>query len=129
MQCAPQYWIWLPYALEKKYPNAGREWSWQWVFPSRSVSKDPLNGHLGRHHVHENSQQKAVRQAGRLARLTKPVSCHTFRHFFATHLLEAGYDIWTVEHLHGHKDVSTTMIYTHVMKQPGIGVRSPLDMT
>jgi integron integrase len=121
-------WIWLPYALEKKYPNAGREWNWQWVFPSRSLSKDPRSGRVGRHHAHENSLQKAVRQASRLARLSKPVSCHTFRHSFATHLLEAGYDIRTVQQLLGHKDVSTTMIYTHVMKQPGIGVKSPLDM-
>jgi integron integrase len=117
----------LPYALEVKFPKASQEWGWQWVFPSRSLSRDPRSGVIRRHHVHENSLQKAVRRAALLARLSKPVSCHTFRHSFATHLLEMGYDIRTVQELLGHSDVSTTMIYTHVMKQPGIGVRSPLD--
>ena len=117
----------LPYALEVKYPKASQEWGWQWLFPSRSLSRDPQSGVTRRHHVHENSLQKAVRRAVLLARLSKPVSCHTFRHSFATHLLEMGYDIRTVQELLGHSDVSTTMIYTHVMKQPGIGVKSPLD--
>ena len=117
----------LPYALEVKFPKASQEWGWQWVFPSRSLSRDPQSGVTRRHHVHENSLQKAVRRAVLLARLSKPVSCHTFRHSFATHLLEMGYDIRTVQELLGHSDVSTTMIYTHVMKQPGIGVKSPLD--
>jgi integron integrase len=117
----------LPYALDVKFPKASQEWGWQWVFPSRSLSRDPQSGVTRRHHVHENSLQKAVRRAVLLARLSKPVSCHTFRHSFATHLLEMGYDIRTVQELLGDSDVSTTMIYTHVMKQPGIGVKSPLD--
>jgi len=117
----------LPYALDVKFPKASQEWGWQWVFPSRSLSRDPQSGVTRRHHVHENSLQKAVRRAVLLARLSKPVSCHTFRHSFATHLLEMGYDIRTVQELLGHSDVSTTTIYTHVMKQPGIGVKSPLD--
>ena len=117
----------LPYALEVKFPKASQEWGWQWVFPSRSLYLDPRSGVTRRHHVHENSLQKAVRRAVLLARLSKPVSCHTFRHSFAAHLLEMGYDIRTVQELLGHSDLSTTMIYTHVMKQPGIGVKSPLD--
>lgn len=119
--------VYLPYALERKYPNAEKEWIWQYVFPSNRLSTDPRSGVLRRHHVHENSLQKAVRRAAQLARIPKRVSPHTFRHSFATHLLESGYDIRTVQELLGHKNVSTTMIYTHVLRQGGLAVRSPLD--
>jgi site-specific recombinase XerD len=117
----------LPYALERKYPNANREWGWQYVFPSKSLSKDPRSGIVRRHHINESTLQKAVKNAARLAGIEKSVSCHTFRHSFATHLLEAGYDIRTVQELLGHMDVSTTMIYTHVLKRGGKAVKSPLD--
>lgn len=117
----------LPDALARKYPNAASEWAWQYVFPARGLSTDPRTGRTGRHHVHENALQKAVKAAVGLAGVEKPVSVHTFRHCFATHLLEANYDIRTVQELLGHNDVSTTMIYTHVMNKPGIHVQSPLD--
>ncbi len=115
------------YALERKYPNASFEWGWQYVFPAKGLSKDPRTGEVRRHHIHENSLQKAVQTAVRLVGLTKPVNVRTFRHSFATHLLEAHYDIRTVQELLGHNDVSTTMIYTHVLNRPGVSVRSPLD--
>jgi integron integrase len=119
--------VYLPNALARKYPTASREWGWQYVFPSKSVSRDPRTGEKRRHHIHENSLQKAVKNAARMAGIIKPVSCHTFRHSFATHLLEDGYDIRTVQELLGHKDVSTTKIYTHVLSRGPKAVISPLD--
>lgn len=117
----------LPFALERKFPKAGLTWAWQFAFPSKTLCTHPYTGQTVRHHCHPKTLQRAVAQAARDARLSRPVSCHTFRHCFATHLLESGTDIRTLQALLGHKDVSTTMIYTHVMRQPGIGVRSPLD--
>lgn len=119
----------LPHALASKYPNAERELAWQYVFPSDRLCRDPRNrtGPLYRHHLHENALQRAVKRAVRAAGLDKRVSCHTLRHSFATHLLEAGYDIRTVQQLLGHADVSTTMIYTHVLQRGACGVASPLD--
>jgi integron integrase len=120
--------VFLPGALARKYPNADREPGWQWVFPSSRMSVDPLDGVFKRHHLLETPIQKTMKEAVKSAGILKNATCHTLRHSFATHLLEAGYDIRTVQELLGHKDVATTMIYTHVMQKPGIGVRSPLDM-
>ena len=119
--------VWLPGALRVKYPNAEREWIWQYVFPSKRISVDPETKLRRRHHVDEMAIQRAVKASARLAGLKKVVTPHTLRHSFATHLLENGYDIRTVQDLLGHKDVATTQIYTHVMQKPGLGVRSPLD--
>lgn len=117
----------LPGALARKFPGAETEWRWQFVFPTARICRDPRFGAPSRFHLHESAIQRAVTEAGRRAGLTKRVTCHTFRHSFATHLLEAGYDIRTVQELLGHADVSTTMMYTHVLNRGGLGVRSLID--
>ena len=119
--------VWLPDALATKFPNAPRAWGWQWVFPSATLSMDPRTGIRRRHHMNEATVQKSVATAARRAGIVKPCSPHVLRHSFATHMLQAGYDIRTVQELLGHSDVSTTMIYTHVLNRGGRGVRSPLD--
>ncbi|MBX6315418.1 MAG: integron integrase [Isosphaeraceae bacterium] len=120
--------VYLPFALARKYPNADRELAWQYLFPAPRRSRDPRSGMSRRHHLAESALQKVVRDAVVRSGITKPATCHTLRHSFATHLLEAGHDIRTIQELLGHKDVTTTMIYTHVVKQGPQGVRSPFDL-
>ena len=119
--------VYLPAAIERKYPNASRDWDWQYVFPARSLSKDPRSGKQRRHHLGESGPQRAVRKAAQLASIAKPISCMTLRHSFAVHLLESGYDVRTVQELLGHKDVKTTMTYTHFVNRAVRDVHSPLD--
>lgn len=117
----------LPLALARKYPRAGGTWAWFWVFPAAQLSRDPRSGIIRRHHVHEQNLQRAIRRAVRQADIAKPATTHTLRHSFARHLLDSGYDIRTIQELLGHRDVSTTMICTHVLNRGGRGVISPLD--
>ncbi len=119
--------IWLPNALEHKYPNAGKEWIWQWVFPADKLSKDPRSNIIRRHHIYPFTLIRHIKRAAKAARIPKRVTVHTLRHSLATHLLEAGYDIRTIQELLGHTNLQTTMIYTHVAAKNTIGVKSPLD--
>jgi integron integrase len=119
----------LPYAFERKDPGACRQWAWQWVFPAQRLHLDERVGERRRHHLHESVLQRAFKEALKTSGVAKPASCHSLRHAFATHLLEDGYDVRTIQELLGHSDVSTTMIYTHVLNRGGRGVRSPLDAT
>src|SRR5262249_242783 len=117
----------LPYALARKYPRAALQWGWQYLFPAAGLCRDPYTGNMVRHHLHEKRIQRAVQAGVGAAGIERPASCHTLRHSFATHLLEDGYDIRTVQELLGHADLKTTMVYTHVMQKGARGVRSPLD--
>ena len=119
--------VYLPEGLERKYPKVGKQIQWQYVFPSKKLSKDPVSGKKRRHHINETGLQKAIKRAAQKTQIMKRVSCHNLRHSFATHLLEKGYDIRTVQELLGHKDVRTTMIYTHIMQKGAFCVKSPLD--
>ena len=120
--------VYMPGALERKYPSANKEWKWFWVFPSFSLSPDPNGGKIRRHHLHATTIRRAMRNALKLAKIYKHATIHSLRHSFATHLVESGYDIRTVQELLGHASVETTMIYTHVARKNRLGVKSPLDM-